>query len=310
MNCCPLVGQRLSLSSLSGCENKHKINDSWIQSLMNSSWQYVWPVPWMRRRGQRDPQLGLMQLPPAAWPCLGSKPNLTRAGSPQASSESSPAELSVDSPCLLASCMSHFPSNEFRIPLFFQGHRSIGQTWEVVSVIPRLLGYLLHPCHQLKHLQRNQVLSQGFLLGAAMQDWLVWYQVLVVSLVTWFQLCFGQPFLLLLQFCPWDPASLCVLLPDGSHLWLEKVSIKSSLEFGDCCCLVAKSFPTLGDPKEGTHKVTLSMGFLREEYWSRLPFPSLGDLPDPGIELASPTLAGKFFTTKLPGKLFHIYFPM
>ena len=167
-----------------------------------------------------------------AWPCLGSKPNLTRAGSPQASSESSPAELSVDSPCLLASCMSHFPSNEFRIPLFFQGH----QTWEVVSVIPRLLGYLPHPCHQLKHLHRKQVLSQGFLLGAAIQDWLVWSWVLVVSLVTWSQLCFGQPFLLLLQFCPWNPASLCSLLPDGSHLWLENLSIKSPLLFGDCCC--------------------------------------------------------------------------
>ena len=30
------------------------------------------------------------------------------------------------------------------------------------------------------------------------------------------------------------------------------------------------------------------MGFSRQEYWSRLPFPSLGDLPDPGIELTSP----------------------
>ena len=44
----------------------------------------------------------------------------------------------------------------------------------------------------------------------------------------------------------------------------------------------------------------LSMGFLRQEYWSGLPFPSPGDLPDPGIEpesLMSPALAGGFFTT-------------
>ena len=44
----------------------------------------------------------------------------------------------------------------------------------------------------------------------------------------------------------------------------------------------------------------LSMGFSRQEYWSGLPFPSPGDLPDPGIEptsLASPALAGRFFTT-------------
>ena len=43
----------------------------------------------------------------------------------------------------------------------------------------------------------------------------------------------------------------------------------------------------------------LSMEFSRPEYWSRLPFPSPGDLPDPGIEptsLASSALAGRFFT--------------
>ena len=44
----------------------------------------------------------------------------------------------------------------------------------------------------------------------------------------------------------------------------------------------------------------LSMGFPRQEYWSGLPFPSPGDLPNPGIEptsLRSPALAGRFFTT-------------
>ena len=40
----------------------------------------------------------------------------------------------------------------------------------------------------------------------------------------------------------------------------------------------------------------LSMGFSRQEYWSRLPFPPPGDLPDPGIEPGSPILAGGFFT--------------
>ena len=44
----------------------------------------------------------------------------------------------------------------------------------------------------------------------------------------------------------------------------------------------------------------LSMEFSRQEYWSGMPFPSPGDLPDPGIEsasLMSPALAGGFFTT-------------
>jgi len=44
------------------------------------------------------------------------------------------------------------------------------------------------------------------------------------------------------------------------------------------------------------------MGFLRQEYWSGLPFPSSRDLPDPGIELTSPALSDGFFTPELPGK--------
>ena len=46
----------------------------------------------------------------------------------------------------------------------------------------------------------------------------------------------------------------------------------------------------------------LSMGFPQQEYWSGLPFPPPGDIPNPGIEPASPALAGGFFTTEPPGK--------
>ena len=46
----------------------------------------------------------------------------------------------------------------------------------------------------------------------------------------------------------------------------------------------------------------LSMGFPRKEYWSGLPIPSPGDLPDPRIKPKSPVLAGGFFTTEPPGK--------
>ena len=52
------------------------------------------------------------------------------------------------------------------------------------------------------------------------------------------------------------------------------------------------------------HQVPLSGGFSRQEYWSGLPFPSPGALPDPGIEPtspAAPTLAGGFFTTEQSG---------
>ena len=48
-----------------------------------------------------------------------------------------------------------------------------------------------------------------------------------------------------------------------------------------------------------THQAPLSMGFSRQEYWSELPCPLPGDLPDPGIKpesLKPPALAGGFFT--------------
>ena len=47
-------------------------------------------------------------------------------------------------------------------------------------------------------------------------------------------------------------------------------------------------------------QVPLSMGFSRQEYWSGMPSPPPGDLPDPGMELrslTSPAWAGRFFTT-------------
>jgi len=53
------------------------------------------------------------------------------------------------------------------------------------------------------------------------------------------------------------------------------------------------------------HQASPSMEFPRQEYWSGLPFLSPGDLPNPGIELASlvsPALASAFFTTEPPGK--------
>ena len=54
--------------------------------------------------------------------------------------------------------------------------------------------------------------------------------------------------------------------------------------------LVVKSCPTLVIPWTVAHQAPLSMGFSQKEYWSRLPFPSPGDLPNPGIKPASSTL--------------------
>ena len=59
----------------------------------------------------------------------------------------------------------------------------------------------------------------------------------------------------------------------------------------------------------GARQGPLPMEFSRQEYWSGLPFPLPEDLPNPGIELASlasPALAGRFFTTAPPGDMFSI----
>ena len=66
--------------------------------------------------------------------------------------------------------------------------------------------------------------------------------------------------------------------------------------------LVTKSCPTLATPWTVAHQAPLSMGFPRQEYWSGLSFPPLGDLSNPVIKPMSPSLAGIFLTAEPPGK--------
>ena len=54
--------------------------------------------------------------------------------------------------------------------------------------------------------------------------------------------------------------------------------------------LITKSCPTLATPWTVVCQASLSMRFSKQEYWSGLPFPSPGYLPDPGIEPGSPAL--------------------
>ena len=71
------------------------------------------------------------------------------------------------------------------------------------------------------------------------------------------------------------------------------------------CCSVAKLCLTLLLPHGLTtgHQVPPSMRFPRQEYWSGLPFPLLGDLPDPGIKPMSPALQADSLPTEPPGSL-------
>ena len=73
-----------------------------------------------------------------------------------------------------------------------------------------------------------------------------------------------------------------------------------------CACVCTLSCVQLfGTPWTVACRAPLSMGFSRQEYWSRLPIPTPGDLPNPGIKpvsLASPALVDWFFTIAAPEK--------
>ena len=71
------------------------------------------------------------------------------------------------------------------------------------------------------------------------------------------------------------------------YLCLNFACISSSNCFSSCVRLFAT-------PWTAACQAPLSMSFPRQEYWTGLPFPSPGDLPDPGIKPTSPALAGGF----------------
>ena len=72
--------------------------------------------------------------------------------------------------------------------------------------------------------------------------------------------------------------------------------------------LVAKMCPTLVTSWMVAFQASLSMGFSRQEYWSWLPFPSPGDLPDPRIEPGSPAFQADSLPTWLPDNTYCVIF--
>ena len=61
--------------------------------------------------------------------------------------------------------------------------------------------------------------------------------------------------------------------------------------------------PLFATPWTVAYQAPPSMGFSRQEYWSGLPFPSPGDLPDPGIKPRSPTFQADALPAEPPGKV-------
>ena len=67
-------------------------------------------------------------------------------------------------------------------------------------------------------------------------------------------------------------------------------------------CYLLSHVRLFGIPWTVARQAPLSIGFSRQEYWSELPFPSPGDLPNPRIEPGSPALGADSLPTELPGK--------
>ena len=88
-----------------------------------------------------------------------------------------------------------------------------------------------------------------------------------------------------------DASALCCEHSVTSALAAVKVSDTSPSRVR----LVAIPWPVV-------YQASLSMGFSRQEYWSGLPFPSPGDLPDPGIKPRSPALQADALPSEPPGK--------
>ena len=82
---------------------------------------------------------------------------------------------------------------------------------------------------------------------------------------------------------------------DGGHHYLHYLHHSLKVKLFSCVQL----FVT---PWTVAYQAPPSMGFFRQEYWSGLPFPSPGDLPNPGIEPRSPAFQADTLTSEPPGK--------
>ena len=85
-------------------------------------------------------------------------------------------------------------------------------------------------------------------------------------------------------------------------MYVGQVIMLCTLNLYNAVCAKSLQQRLFGTICTVAHQVPLSIRFSRQEYWSGLPFPSSGELLDPGIEaasLTSPVLAGSIFTTSI-----------
>ena len=85
-------------------------------------------------------------------------------------------------------------------------------------------------------------------------------------------------------------------------MWTE-LEFRKSVFCGSCRCCLFSRVRLCATPETAAHQAPLSLGFSRQEYWSGLPLPSPGDLPDPGIRPGSPASQADSLPPEPPGYL-------
>ena len=102
------------------------------------------------------------------------------------------------------------------------------------------------------------------------------------------------------SFCRFALFRRCLFILDSTpRTWNKQVMVKFWLTFLKG---MKGSLWLFATPWTVTYQATLTMGFSRQDCWSALPFPSPGDLPDPGIEPRSPALQADALPSEPPGK--------
>ena len=99
---------------------------------------------------------------------------------------------------------------------------------------------------------------------------------------------------------PWDSPGKNTGV--GCHFLLQCMKVKSESEVANL-----SRVRLLATPWTAAYQAPQSTGFSRQGYWSGMPLPSPGDLPNPGIELGSPTLQADTLPPDPPGKILFIY---
>ena len=88
---------------------------------------------------------------------------------------------------------------------------------------------------------------------------------------------------------------------------IKNYVVKNILQFVKVKMKSLSRVQLFATPWTVAHQALPSMGFSRQEYWSGLPFPSPGDLPNPGIKPRSPALQADALTSEPPRKPYNLY---